>query len=139
MTSDRLTAADIFQCKKCGDCCKGYGGTCVGPDDIDAIARYLHTTAENVLKNYCGMSGNKPILGQQKNGYCIFWDNLCTIHPIKPRMCRSWPFIQAVLASPQNWEIMAGFCPGIRTDIPDGTIVEIVRMEIKRMKENIEK
>ncbi len=139
MTSERLKAADIFQCKKCGDCCKGYGGTYVTPEDMEAISRFLHTTTADVLANYCCMSGTKPVLTQQKNGYCIFWDKLCTIHPIKPRMCRSWPFLQAVVAAPQNWEIMAGFCPGIRTDIPDGTIVEIVKAEIKRMKASREK
>jgi hypothetical protein len=33
-------------------------------------------------------------------------------------MCRRWPFIESVVADPQNWAIMAGSCPGMRTDIP---------------------
>ncbi len=135
MPSDRLTATDIFQCKKCGDCCKGYGGTYVSPDDIIAIARYLHITSENLIADFCRLSGGKQLIAQQKNGYCIFFEKLCTIHPVKPRMCRAWPFIEAVLIDPRNWDIMAGLCPGIRTDIPDPAVAEVVRMEIKRMKE----
>ncbi|MFZ5572038.1 MAG: YkgJ family cysteine cluster protein [Thermodesulfobacteriota bacterium] len=139
MPSSRLTAADVFQCKKCGDCCKGYGGTYLAPGDVTTIAHHLHITEEKLLADYCRLSGGKPLLAQQRNGYCLFWDEVCTIHPVKPRMCRAWPFIKAVLIEPGNWEIMAGMCPGIRLDVPDRQIVEIVRREIKRMEEKSSK
>jgi hypothetical protein len=70
-------------------------------------------------------------LAQAENGYCVFWkDKICTIHPVKPRMCKAWPFIPNVLKDPQNWLIMAGFCPGIRTDITPSEIVACVRRQI---------
>jgi len=113
---------DIFRCTMCGDCCKGFGGTYLTEADIIAIADYIHEDPARFVSGYTQMSGGRPVLAQGKEGYCVFWDKLCTIHPVKPRMCRQWPFIQSVLADTGNWHIMAGFCPGIRTDIPDDII-----------------
>ena len=78
----------LFKCQKCGDCCKGYGGTYVTEEDIADISRFVGTTPEKFKKAYCWMSGNKPLIKQKSDGYCIFWDKICTIHPVKPKMCR---------------------------------------------------
>jgi len=121
---------EIFSCKKCGDCCKGYGGTFVTAEDIEAIAAYIKMDPERFVADYCDMSGGKPVLAQGENGYCIFWDEVCTIHPVKPRMCRAWPFIESVLTDINNWHIMAGVCPGIRTDVPDDVIRACVREKV---------
>lgn len=120
----------IFKCEKCGDCCKGYGGTFVTEEDIQAIAAYLKTDPERFVEDYCCMSGGQPVLAQQKNGYCMFWDNLCTIHLVKPKMCKQWPFIKNVLIDVNNWQIMAGICPGMRIDVSDDIIKERVRKEL---------
>ena len=125
-----MKPSDIFKCEKCGDCCKGYGGTFVTEEDIKAIAAYLKTDPKSFIKDYCYMSGSRPVLAQQKDGCCIFWDKLCTIHPVKPKMCKQWPFIKSVLIDVNNWQIMAGFCPGIRIDVPDDIIQECVRKEL---------
>ncbi len=107
-----MKPSDIFKCEKCGDCCKGYGGTYVTANDIEAIAAYLKTDPESFIKDYCYMSGSRPVLAQKKDGYCIFWDKICTIHPVKPKMCKQWPFIKSVLIDVNNWQIMAGFLSG---------------------------
>jgi Fe-S-cluster containining protein len=126
MTSETIKASDLFECKKCGDCCKGYGGTFVSPDDIKAIANFIGQNPNDFVGRYCQMSGDLPVLLQDDNEYCVFWDGQCTIHPVKPRMCRAWPFIEGVLADVANWHIMAQFCPGIRTDIQDEIVLEYV-------------
>lgn len=130
MTYDTIDASRIFQCKKCGECCQGYGGTYLTDRDITAIAEYIHTDPQRFVEDYCQMSGTRPIIKQDRSGYCVFWDKLCTIHPVKPRMCREWPFIKPVLTDVRNWEIMAGSCPGIRTDFPDAVIQSIVRDQL---------
>lgn len=132
MMSDPIEAYDLFECKKCGDCCKGYGGTFVSPDDVKAIAAFIGETPEDFLGRYCRMSGNRPVLVQNDNEYCVFWDGLCVIHPVKPRMCRAWPFIEGVLADVANWHIMAQFCPGIRTDLPDGMVLDFIKEAIQK-------
>ena len=131
MPSDPLSSNEFFDCRQCGDCCKGFGGTYVSPDDIRAIATFAGMAPGPFQERYCRPSGKKWVLAQGENGYCIFWkDRLCTIHPVKPRMCKAWPFIPNVLKDPQNWYIMAGMCPGIRIDVSPSEIVEYVRAKI---------
>ncbi|RZB30621.1 MAG: uncharacterized protein SRB1_02901 [Desulfobacteraceae bacterium Eth-SRB1] len=127
-----MKPSDIFKCAKCGDCCKGYGGTYVTAKDIKAIAAYIKTDPESFVDNYCSRSGSRLVLAQGENGYCIFWDGLCTIHPVKPHMCKQWPFIESVLVDMNNWDIMANQCPGIRTDVPDSIVLECVKKELSK-------
>jgi len=134
MPFDAVTPSNIFECKKCGECCKGYGGTYVATKDIQKIAAYINTDPDEFQKTYCRPSGNRLLLKQSENDYCIFWDHLCTIHPVKPKMCREWPFIKSVIADIKNWEIMAGLCPGIRTDFPDHIIMAVVEKELSQRK-----
>ncbi len=128
--SDLIRPEDIFQCQMCGDCCRGYGGTYVTEPDILAIAAYLNLEPGVIQGKYCVFSGKKPLLAQKHDGYCIFWDGLCTIHPVKPRMCRSWPFLESVLIDIGNWEIMSSLCPGIRTDFSPEVIKKCVQRKI---------
>ncbi len=123
---------DLFECQMCGDCCKGFGGTYVTEMDIENIAEYIGTLPETFIKDYCQMSGSRPVLAQKDDQFCVFWDEtkLCTIHPVKPRMCRAWPFIQGILADPKNWEIMSNSCPGIRMDFPLTVVEKCVREKL---------
>ena len=119
MPSKTLTAKELFECSQCGDCCKGFGGTYVSATDIDAIARFLNISASLFRSRYCAPSGQKVVLAQQENGYCVFYDQNCTIHPVKPRMCRMWPFIPSLLVDIANWQMMAGSCPGMRQNLDE--------------------
>jgi len=130
MTFDDVKPSDLFQCEKCGDCCKGYGGIFVTEKDIKTIAAYIKANPETFKEDYCQFSGKKPMLAQAENGYCIFWDKVCTIHPVKPYMCRTWPFIRSVLIDINNWEIMGALCPGIRTDIPNDVVQEFISRKL---------
>ncbi|RPJ16632.1 MAG: YkgJ family cysteine cluster protein [Desulfobacteraceae bacterium] len=132
MGYDTLKPDDIFKCTMCGECCKGYGGTYVTDKDIVAIAGYISADSKSFVSKYCDMSGGKPLLARGGNGCCVFWDKVCTIHPVKPRMCRQWPFIKSVLADVDNWYVMAGMCPGIRTDVPANLVRECVSKELSK-------
>ncbi|RJP90525.1 MAG: YkgJ family cysteine cluster protein [Desulfobacteraceae bacterium] len=122
---------DLFECQKCGDCCKGFGGTYVTQADIENIAQFIGTRPDTFVRDFCQLSGGLPVLAQKKDQFCVFWDDekLCTIHPVKPRMCKAWPFIESVMIDPANWEIMSGACPGIRTDYP----LKVVQKCIKKI------
>lgn len=117
MSYKHIQEEKFFLCKKCGECCKGYGGTFVTDQDIECIAQFTGKDVETIINQYCDLSGNRRVLTQQPNGYCIFWDKICTIHPVKPTMCKNWPFIQSLKIDIHNWHIMAGSCPGMKTDI----------------------
>jgi hypothetical protein len=131
MPFNTIKPSDIFICKKCGDCCKGFGGTYVTADDIEKIAAYINMDTKKFISDCCLKSGSKLVLAQGADGYCVFWDDLCTIHPVKPRMCRAWPFIESVLTDINNWRIMANSCRGIKTDVPDNLVQECIRSVCK--------
>lgn len=121
---------EIFSCTQCGDCCKGYGGTYVSPAEVEAIAAFIGMDVGPFTESYCTQSGNRWLLIQQESGFCIFCkDEACSIHPVKPGMCRAWPFIRSVLVDPDNWEKMASMCPGMRKGVP----AEVVRKCVETM------
>ena len=132
MLSDCIDPQELFECHRCGDCCKGFGGTYLSVEDIEAISRYIGSNSEKFVARYCSHSGTKPVLAQRSDGYCIFWDKICTIHPVKPRMCRRWPYIKSILIDPGNWMSMADSCPGIVTELPVERIVEVVQSKISK-------
>jgi Fe-S-cluster containining protein len=115
MTSD----GSFFECTRCGDCCKGFGGTYLTDQDMAAMAEHLGISVSTFKERYCAPSGQRWVLAQRSDGFCIFWDQNCTIHAIKPRMCRQWPYIDGVLKDIGNWKIMSSVCPGIRADIDE--------------------
>lgn len=123
---------NLFQCQRCGRCCRGFGGTYVTDADIEAIAAYLDRPVPAFRARYLRRSGSRLVLAQRDDGYCVFWDALCTIHPVKPLMCRRWPFIPAVLKDVANWHAMATTCAGMRTDVPDETIRKVVARVLAR-------
>lgn len=133
-----VTADDLFQCKTCGDCCTGYGGTYVTEKDIENIAAFISMDKALFVETHCRMSGGKPLIASGPNGKCVFFDpeSQCTIHPVKPKMCRAWPFIENLLKAPGNWEIMAQACPGIRTGFTHEQIKACVRKELDALKKS---
>ncbi|MBU0994744.1 MAG: YkgJ family cysteine cluster protein [Proteobacteria bacterium] len=133
MGFDPYTAEDIFQCKMCGDCCEGYGGTYLTGEDVKMISEYIGTSEDTFVETYCDISGGRPVITRGEDGKCIFFKSLCTIHPVKPRMCRAWPFIESVIKDISNWKIMGTACPGIKTDVPDDVIKKYVSEELTKL------
>lgn len=133
MTSNLPADMEFFECTQCGECCKGYGGTFVSPQEMANIAEYIGISLQDFRERYCVLSGKKPVLGQGSDGYCIFFNRNCTIHPVKPRMCRRWPFIDSLRVDINNWFIMADSCPGMNRGIsPEDLIRKLhARMEFK--------
>jgi Fe-S-cluster containining protein len=133
MTSEYQTLDDIFHCRMCGQCCLGFGGTYVTAGDIERISRYVQVDPDTFVARYCDMTGAGPVLTQGGDERCIFFDELkqCTIHPVKPRMCRAWPFLKTVVNHPENWDAMASACPGMVPSVPRADLVRIVSAHIK--------
>ncbi|MDZ7664781.1 MAG: YkgJ family cysteine cluster protein [Desulfotignum sp.] len=133
MTCKYRTPDDIFQCTLCGECCNGFGGTYVTPEDMVRISTYIQADPEEFIGRYCDMTGAGPVLTQGPDKRCIFFDQekQCTIHPVKPRMCRAWPFLKTVVTNPENWEAMASACPGMVPSVPRADLVRIVADHIR--------
>lgn len=99
--------------------------------DIEKICGYINADPGTFVEKYCDMSGSRPVLTLGQDGCCIFFDpqKQCTIHPVKPYMCRAWPFINALIRHPENWDIMANSCPGMKKGVPLRDISRISAME----------
>lgn len=130
MESDETSCDALFNCTQCGDCCKGYGGTYLSSMDIESIANYLGITADQFVADCTKVSGDRRLIRQGDNGYCVFWDQICTIHSVKPRMCRQWPYIRSILIDVGNWRAMAASCPGMKADAPEDDILNCVRKKV---------
>ena len=130
MIHNTMTSDDVFQCTQCGECCTGFGGTYMTPEDVVRIAAYLGVGEEQFLDESCQMVDGMPVIAVGKDGRCVFFKGNCSIHTVKPRMCCAWPFIEAVERAPSNWDLMADACEGIQTGVPHNVIRDIVRKEI---------
>ncbi len=105
----------VFQCQQCGDCCAGRGGIHVRPEEIEAMAAHLSMPVHDFVRDYVEASVTGPRLTVAANGFCVFLmaGNFCGVHPVKPFICRQWPFLPALLVEAEELEHAKGACPGI--------------------------
>jgi len=54
-------------------------------------------------------------LKEKSNFDCIFWNDHCTVYQFRPLQCRTFPFWDNVLCSPEAWENTGMGCPGINS------------------------
>ncbi len=104
-----------FQCTQCGACCTGEPGyVWVNEEEMQAIADFLGEPLEQVVGFYTKMASRGRSLREKGNGDCVFYDRQrgCTIYGIRPRQCRTWPFWESNVQSPEDWEKTCAVCPG---------------------------
>jgi hypothetical protein len=117
----------VFECQQCGDCCVGRGGIYVKPQEAEEIAAFLSLDLEGFILRYMEDSPQGPRLGV-RDGVCIFVeDNRCRVHPVKPFICRQWPFFPALLLDQEELEYAKGACPGIAPDCTHEDFIEAAR------------
>ena len=104
-----------FRCTRCGHCCTGDpGNVWVNDEEIEALADYLHETPYEVTALYTRRAGRGSSLREKANGDCVFYDREqgCTVYPIRPRQCRTWPFWESNVSTPEAWKKTCEACPG---------------------------
>lgn len=105
-----------FQCTQCGNCCTGPPGyVWVNAEEIEAIAQYRGEEPKQLVSQSVRAVGMRHSLRERPNGDCVFLDadtRRCTIYPVRPRQCRTWPFWQSNLRSPEAWAQTCQVCPG---------------------------
>lgn len=107
-----------FRCTRCGNCCTGEPGyVWVNREEVSRIAEFLDEPVDQVSRFYVRRVGRRSTLRCKANGDCVFYDRErgCTIYPVRPRQCRSWPFWSSNLKSPAHWERTCDECPGAGT------------------------
>ena len=104
-----------FRCTRCGNCCTGAPGyVWVNDEEIDALAAHLGEPTEDVRAVHTRAVGNRRSLRERANGDCVFYDREagCTVYPVRPPQCRTWPFWESNLVTPETWEHTCRVCPG---------------------------
>ncbi len=108
---------NAFACKMCGDCCYGKGGITLAEEEVLRIAAFLHLSPRSFVTRYCETRNGRLSITSGTDRFCIFFrQRRCLIHPVKPRVCVSWPFYPALLKDKQSWELAKEACPGINRD-----------------------
>ena len=105
-----------FRCRRSGNCCARPAGVVrVSADDVREIAAHLRMSEAGVRGRYVAPSGDR--LKDGLGGRCPFLEDgveaTCTIHPVRPEQCRTWPFWPELLHDPTLLAEAMRTCPGI--------------------------
>jgi Fe-S-cluster containining protein len=104
-----------FECTRCGNCCTGAPGhVWVNAEEIAAIAVHRGENVDETTALHTRQVGNRRSLREKANGDCVFFDRSkgCTVYPVRPRQCRTWPFWESNVVTPEAWERTCEICPG---------------------------
>lgn len=118
-----------FACTQCGNCCTGSPGyVWVNKEEMQAIADHLQISLDEFEKVYTRKVGIRSTLREKTNYDCVFLDpekRNCTLYDLRPRQCRTWPFWNSLLKSPETWAEAAEGCPGMNK----GKVVPLVQIQ----------
>lgn len=104
-----------FECTQCGDCCTGAPGfVWVNKQEIAALAKRLNMEVPDFEREYVRNVGIRKSLVEYDNGDCVFLDDQrkCTVYEDRPRQCKTWPFWDSNVATPDDWDYTCSVCPG---------------------------
>jgi Fe-S-cluster containining protein len=123
-----------FLCTRCGACCTGEPGfVWVNEEELAAIAEHRGEPVEEVRARFTRDTPRGRTLREKDNGDCVFYDRAgkgCTVYPVRPRQCGTWPFWESNLITPDAWQHTCAVCPGSGQGdlIPVEEITRRVRM-----------
>lgn len=105
-----------FACRRSGNCCSRPGGVVrVDAGDVARIAGHLGLSEGAFRSRYVAATGNR--LAEGLGGRCVFLEDghraRCTIYPVRPERCRTWPFWPELRDSPEDLAQACRLCPGI--------------------------
>ena len=128
-----------FTCTQCGNCCSGApGDVWVNETQRRAIAAFLELDYDDFMARYVRKQGSRYSLQErdaQNDWACVFLKEedgrrLCSIYPVRPTQCRTWPFWNHNLRSPAAWEAAGTICPGLN----QGKHYDFVQIEVERAR-----
>ncbi len=105
-----------FDCTRCGNCCRRPGQIALDDHEVRQIADYLELTPYELSMTYgLELDGDGGWLMEVEDGEaCVFLvDDRCSVQPVKPVQCRTYPFWHEIVLEPGAWEEEAERCPGI--------------------------
>src|SRR5882672_1539975 len=130
-----------FSCTQCGNCCTGPpGAVWINDEEIRTMAGHFGMEESAFLSKYARRIGALWSLKETPTEHgldCIFLDRqsksgraICSIYPVRPTQCRTWPFWPENLKTRRHWETVKRRtpCPGM----DQGQLVPIEQIRIQR-------
>jgi uncharacterized protein len=127
-----------FECTQCGNCCSGDPGyVWATKEEIGRISQFLGRTDGWLDAKHLRRVGFRYSLTERRDGDCIFLKreggkSMCSIYPVRPLQCRTWPFWTVNLQSQAAWDESSRRCPGMNS----GTHHAFVSIEELRTKKS---
>ncbi len=121
-----------FTCQLCGNCCTGGPGyVWMTNDEVEKLAAHLKLSVEETRETYTRKIGKRTSLKEYRNPAgehdCVFLVSkkipdsdgvehtrrVCGVYAVRPLQCRTWPFWEGNLDSPESWVHAAERCEGM--------------------------
>ncbi|HEY0840018.1 MAG TPA: YkgJ family cysteine cluster protein [Vulgatibacter sp.] len=105
-----------FECTRCGACCRRPGIVYLRPEEPRRLARHLGLGVAELRRRYLtrGKGGRWAIEVPEGGEGCPLLDgDLCSVEPVKPGQCRSYPFWPELVGDRKAWRDEAAFCEGM--------------------------
>jgi len=119
-----------FSCTRCSSCCRHESGfVYLSENDLSRLANEFGMDYTAFVKTWCRWipftQGRERLSLKEKSNFdCIFWNasaggadsaggNGCTVYHVRPLQCRTFPFWDYTLCSPQAWKNTGEGCAGI--------------------------
>lgn len=99
-------------------------------EETERIAGFLGKALEDFIIEYCVIRGNRVEM-KVVEGHCIFFTNkgLCSIHPVKPGPCRTWPLHPSILSDRAAWQAIHSDCPGFARDVSHEEVCALIKSQ----------
>jgi Fe-S-cluster containining protein len=143
-----------FTCSQCGNCCTGGPGfVWLSEVEVGRMAEYLGMGRAEVMEKYCREVYGRISLKEGRNERgeydCVFlkeerverhggdgpvvqMKRSCTVYPVRPLQCRTWPFWESNLSAAGIWEAASKRCHGMN----QGRVFTVEEMERLRDAED---
>jgi Fe-S-cluster containining protein len=117
----------VFSCRQCGECCLGEKGILVTPAEHSAMAAHLGLPPGDFAARYLVETPLGPQLASRNGACALQADGLCRVHPVKPRICREWPYLPALLLHADEFAAAKEACPGLAADAGHEEFIQAAR------------
>ncbi len=125
-----------FRCTQCGNCCSGGPGfVWLSLLDMQRISAFLNMEFDAFTRRYVRQVRGGFSLVEKPDYDCVFLKRaggkaMCGIYPVRPGQCRTWPFWNQNLQTPEHWTHAAGRCPGMCDG--DAPLYDVAQIEAGR-------
>lgn len=124
-----------FGCTRCGNCCMEAGYVFFSAAELEAMAAHLGLTAAAFRRRFkVAWDEDEEAFGidatHGRGCPLLAKEGGCTVHPVKPIQCATFPFWAELVDEAARWEETKSYCPGL--DREDGRLYSFVEIRAIR-------